>query len=151
MKARKDIERRIEKEQQNILDLQKQINHLEAFIKGLQEALKMLPKDDESIERPKKGKGTVRPGSDMDKIRLLIETSGHPMHVGEIVTGLGKPDTKENRMSITGSLGRYVRKGIVFSRPGPNQFSLISLSTNENTENLDNELPPEFGSEEIQK
>ena len=66
------------------------------------------------------------------------------MYISEIVTGLGRPDTKANRMSISGSLGRYVRKGFVFCRPGPNLFSLIDMK-----ENTSVGLPADFGTEEI--
>ena len=142
MKARRDIERRIDKEQQNITELKSQIELAESFIKGLQEALKMLPKDDNG--KPRKGKGALRSGSDMAKIRDLITQSGKPLRIEEIIIGLGKPDTKANRMSISGSLGRYVRKGEIFNRVGPNQFSLIDMEVTDTFE-----LPPDFGSDEL--
>jgi hypothetical protein len=142
MKARRDIERRIEKEQQQIIELNSQIEHAEFFIKGLQEALKMLPKDNDSKAR--KGKGTVRPGSDMAKIRDLIRQAGKPLRIEEILIGLGKSDTKANRMSIAGSLGRYVRKSEIFNRVGPNLFSLIDMEVTDMSE-----LPPDFGSDEL--
>jgi len=142
MDARRDIEKRIEKERQIIAGLQSQIKHSESFILGLQEALKVLPKD--GTIKSSRRSGTIREGSDMAKIRELIKQTGRPMRISEIVTGLGRPDTKSNRMSISGSLGRYVRKGFVFSRPGANIFSLIDMK-----DNTSNELPPDFGAEEI--
>ena len=141
MKARRDIERRIDKEQQKVAELRSQIKHAESFIQGLQEALKMLPKDDEN--KPRKGKGLVRPGSGMAKIINLIRQNGKPMHISEIVTGLGREDTKANRMSIAGSLGRYVRRDEVFSRVGPNLFSLKNMKSSSEI------LPPGFGAEEV--
>ena len=142
MKARRDIERRIEKEKQKIADLKSQIEYVEAFIQGLQEALRVLPKH--YNDKARKGKGTIRPGSDMAKIRDLIKKTGRPMYIGEIVKGLGRPDTKANRTSIAGSLGRYVRFGEVFKRVRPNTFTLIDMESLPEVE-----LPPDFGAEEI--
>lgn len=142
MKARRDIERRIEKEKQIIADLQSQIEHAEGVIQGLQEALKLLPKD-ENI-KTRKGKGALRPGSDMAKIRDLIEQTGKPMYISEIVTRLGRPNTKANRLSIAGSLSRYVRAGEIFKRVRPNTYGLIDMSIAEEPG-----LPPDFGAEEI--
>jgi len=142
MKARRDIERRIDKEKQKIADLQGQIEHTEAFILGLQEALKVLPKGENG--KPRKGKGIIRQGSDMAKVRDLIKQTDRPMHIGEIVTGIGRADTKANRMSISGSLGRYVRIGEVFKRVRPNTFALIHMDISNIVE-----LPSDFGAEEI--
>ena len=61
----------------------------------------------------------------------------------KIVTGIGRPDTKEIRMSISGQLGRYVRRGDVFKRVGPNEFSLIGLDVMP-------ELPSDFGVDDVQ-
>jgi hypothetical protein len=143
MTYRIGIERRIEKEQNRIHELQVEIEHVQSFIEGLQEALKMLPKEKNLTTTTKGGKREIRSGSDMAKVRDLIKQVGRPMSVGEIVTGLGKPDTKENRASLSGSLGRYVRKGEIFSRPKANTFSLIGIISE-----ISNKLPPDFGIEE---
>jgi len=142
MDARKDIESRIGRERQKITELQKQIESTESFIRGLQEALKILPRD--GTIRSSRRSMTIRQGSDVAKIRDLIRKNGGPMHIGELVTGIGRQDTKANRMSLSGSLGRYVRRNSVFCRTGPNQFSLIDMEGNSATR-----LPPDFGTEEI--
>ena len=142
MKARRDIERRIEKENRKLAELRSQIEHTEAFVQGLQEALRMLPKDEN--DRAKRRRGIIRPGSDMGKIRDLIRQTGRPMYIGEIIKGLGRSDTKANRMSISGSLGRYVRLGEVFRRVSPNTFAIIDMDSVPEAE-----LPPDFGAEEI--
>ncbi len=139
MTYRRSIERRIEKEQNKIKELQDEINRSELFIQGLQEALRILPKD--NSRTPRKGRGEIREGSDMAKVRDLIKQTGRPMRIEEIAIGLGRPNTKANKMSLAGSLGRLVRKGIVFNRPQANTFSLIGVKVDE--------LPPDFGAEEI--
>ena len=145
MNARNDIEKRIEKERQKISDLKTEISRIESFILGLQEALKIIPKDGET-KSSRMRRGTIRAGSEIAKIQELIRQEGKPLHIGEIVVGLGKPDTKPNRMSISGSLGRYVRRGEVFNRPGPNLFSLVDMAVPSKEE-----LPPDFGTEEVRK
>ena len=144
MDIRKDLGRRIDKEREKVLQLRSELDRSEAFILGLQEALKMLPK--EGGRKPRKRKMSLRPGSDMAKIRDLIKQNGRPMYISEITTGLGKPNTKANRLSIAGSLSRYVRAGEIFKRVKPNTFALIDMDSSPEVE-----LPPDFGAEEIGK
>ena len=94
--------------------------------------------------KARKGKGVLRQGSDMEKIRDIIRQTGRPMHISEIVTGLGRADTKADRVSISSSLSRYVRAGEVFKRVKPNTFALIDMDTLSEAE-----FPPDFGAEEI--
>jgi hypothetical protein len=49
------------------------------------------------------------------------------MHIGAILTAIGVENTKSARVSLVGSLGAYVRKGSVFTRPGPNIFGLVGM------------------------
>ena len=143
MNTRGDIEKRIDKERQKITEYQVQIAHSEAFIQGLQEALKLLPKD--GIIKRRKAKASLRPGSDMAKVRELLKQAGKPMHIKEIVIGIGRSDTKPNRMSIAGSLGRYTRNEEIFKRVGPNKFGLKAMDYEED---IPIQLPPDFGEDE---
>ena len=61
------------------------------------------------------------------------------MHIQDILRGIGKEVTPENRASLGGSLAAYVRRGEIFSRPAPNTFALLSATASEE------EPPPEFG------
>lgn len=135
--ARTNIEKRIEKEKQRITELRLEIERSESFVKGLQEALQMLPK--EKPLEPSRIKN-LRPGSDIEKIRDLIRQIGHPLLLDEIIDGIGKEVTNASRASIASSLSRYVRKGEIFNRPGPNKFGLLEQESVE--------LPDTFGSEE---
>ena len=140
MAVRANIEKRIEKEKQKIVELSSQIEKTEAFVQGLQEALQMLPKE-KSVDLPKP-KGYLREGSDMQKVQELIKKVGRPMHIDEILVGIGKTVDKATRASVVSSLHRYSRKGDIFNRVGPNQFSLLNLDQEEK-EHPD--LPPNFG------
>lgn len=144
MSVRSELGKRIEKERQQISELKGQLEKAEAFVQGLQEALKMLP-------REPLGDGSVaatilRTGSDVFKVRELLQKDGRPMHVREILLGINKPDTKANRASISGSLSNYARREEIFKRTGPNTFGLIGMAVNDW---VNEEPPPEFGGKEI--
>ncbi len=124
-----EIKRRIKKQQQRLEDLRlqyaqitKEIAIEEALLAQCEEVLKFCDTSSNDVE--------LRPGSDAAKVRKLIEESGKPLHVTEILKGLGKQDTQNHRASLGGTLNSYVKKGMVFTRPAPNTFGLISSGSN---------------------
>ena len=135
MRMRRELERKIEKERQKIADLKLQVEKAEAFIQGLQEAVKLLPRDDTSPQ-------LLRPGSDMAKARDLIRRVVKPLHISEIVEGIGKENTKKTRLSLGGSVAGYARRGKVFKKTAPNTFGLLESSS------YDDEPPSGFGTED---
>jgi len=66
------------------------------------------------------------------------------MHVNELLMAIGLEKTKNARVSLVGSLGAYVRKGVVFTRPGPNIFGLVEMAATGN-EPDQQVLPETFG------
>ena len=62
------------------------------------------------------------------------------MHIEEILKGMGKEVNRNSKGGLGGSIGMYVRKGIVFTRPGPNIFGLVEFETPSIEE-----PPPDFG------
>jgi len=143
MDARRALEKRIEKETQMIADLQIQIERAESFVRGLEEALSMLPKEKEPKRGKSKLKGKLRSGSEVEKAYNFLRQNASPMHISDILIAIGKENTKANRMSLVGSLGRYSRKGQFFSRVGPNIFTLKEFANTRAKMSLD--LPEEFG------
>jgi len=135
MDIRRKFEKDIEKQQQKIAELRTQLAAEEAYLRAQNDFLKLLPKGDDS-------EVSMRPGSDPAKIREMLEATREPLHVGEILRRLGREDTKDTRAAIAGTLGWYVRRGEVFTRPAPNTFGLISFPASS-----DFELPEGFGSE----
>ena len=136
MGQRDKLEERIKKKREEIDKLKIQILEAEAYISGLQDAMKYLPKDvkDETAE------GAIRPGSKIYKTLNLLKTMGKPMHIDQILKALGLPVVKEEKVSLSGSLGWYVRKNQIFTRPAPNTFGLISMESDET-----DEPPDDFG------
>lgn len=136
MGIRDKFEDKIKKKREEIDKLKIQILEAEAYISGLQDAIKYLPKDvkDEMAE------GAIRPGSKIYKTFNLLKTVGKPMHIDEILKALGLPLKKSEKVSLSGSLGWYVRKKEIFTRPAPNTFGLISMESDKT-----DEPPDDFG------
>jgi hypothetical protein len=124
MQIQREIERRIEKKRQEIAGFKQQLNTAETYLEALEDTLKLLPKEgDKEV--------VLRQGSDLSRARDFIKERGQPQHVNEILKGIGKEANKANKTSLSGSLGGYVRKGIIFTKPAPNTFGLIEME-NEN-------------------
>ncbi len=126
MSARQKIEAQIEKKRAEISNLQAQIHDAELIIQGMQEALKHLPKEANN------GTSTavsLRPGTDLAKVRDYIKRVGRPVPIMELLEGIGKKPTTENRASLAGNIGWYVRRNEIFTRPAPNTFGLIDMES----------------------
>ena len=138
MSSRKAIEKMIEKAEEEQAYWAKQIELKDAYIQGLKDTLRHLPKTQEKSN----GQATLRAGSDIAKAREIILKEGKPMHIAEIIKRIGKELTKQNRASLSSYIGSFVRKGEYFTRPAPNTFGLVELE-----EESGIEPPAEFGKE----
>ena len=134
MSIRREIEKRIEKKQAELAGLQKQIAEASAYIQAMHDVLKLHTKEGNGDSAPVH---SLREGSDLSKVRNMILKEGHPIHINEILKGLGKEDTNSNRTSVAGSLGSYVRRSKIFTRPAANTFGLI-----ETGEHSQEPIPP---------
>jgi hypothetical protein len=143
MNERRKIEERLRKKEEEIRLLEAQIRDARIYMQALQDVLKLLPRGSERSMVP----SALRPGSGVAKARECILSKGEPAHVLELLRALGKEPTREARASLSGSLAAYVRKGEIFTRPGPNIFGLIELGHENQQENDlgSNEPPAEFG------
>ena len=147
MGLREEFQKRIEKKQIEIQDLELKIKEANAYLQALLDTQKLLPKDTISGGSVQ----SLRPGTAVAKARDAIKKAGNPLHISEILKALGKPQDKQNKVSLSGSLAGYVRKGEVFTRPSPNTFGLIEFGNGTGKEPTDegvgypDELPPTFG------
>ena len=139
-KIRDELQKRIERKQLEIRELEKQLAAAHAYIEAMQDSLKLLPKDAGiSAAVPEQ---TLRPGSAVARAREAILKAGKPLHITEILKALDRPVDKNNRVSLSGSLSGYVKRGEIFTRPAPNTFGLAELNHDE----MPVEEPPEnFG------
>jgi hypothetical protein len=145
MNERRKIEERLRKKEGEIREFEAKIRDTRIYVQALRDVLNILPRESERSIRA----GALRPGSGMAKVRELIIEKGRPRHVSELLEALGRPVTRESRVSLSGSLAAYVRKGEIFTRSGPNTFGLIELGhVNENKANPEHEPPAGFGEDE---
>ncbi len=143
MGIRQEFQKRIEKKQQEIKDLESKIKEANSYLQALLDSMKWLPRDGNDSA----GTQTLRPGTTLAKAQEAIREAGHAMHVADILKAIGKPSDKKNRVSLGGSLSGYVRSREIFTRPAPNTFGLIEMNkTSNGSEEIEgSDLPENFG------
>lgn len=134
---KEDLLRRIERKQQEIKELELKARDANAYMQGLQDALRMLPKESDQPE----DEPTLRPGTDLAKARDALLKAQRPLHITDILRAIGKSNDKRSRLALAGSIARYARKGSVFTKAGPNTFGLPELPQ----QRVGNEPPDDFG------
>jgi hypothetical protein len=139
MSIRSQVEKKIDNKKLEIVELEAKLREAGAFLQGLQEALKVLPKDDTANDRD--ADSILRPGSNMAKARDALKRAGKPMYINDLLKAMGLDLTKKNRVSVSGALGSYARKGEIFTHKGPNIFGLIEF----NDQAASDEPPDNFG------
>jgi hypothetical protein len=138
---KRKLTREIEKQEQKILGLRTQLAEEEGYLRSQLDMLKLLPRNGG-------GNGSapaLRPNSDLARARDVIRAAGKPVHITEILQKLGKELTRDNRSSLSGSIGWYVRRDEIFTRPLPNTFGLAEF---EKPEQAEEEPPDGFGLDE---
>lgn len=125
MGPREVILKAIEKKRTEKSEHDRQSLACEHHIKGLEEALKALPKEDStSAVEPE---ATLREGSGAALARDYLAKVGHPVHISELVPAIGKENTHQNRVSLASTLATYARAGKIFIKAKPNTFGLIGM------------------------
>ena len=125
MALRGDLERRIEKKQQEIADLASKLGEARSYLQALEDTLKLLPREGVNQGRAAK---VLRRGSNVALARKALLHASKPLHIDELLRAIGLPDDRKHRLALSGSLASYVRKGEIFSRPAPNTFGLLELN-----------------------
>ena len=148
MGMREELQKRIERKQAELNQLEIQIREANAYIAALQEAVKMLPRESLGATVPTKGAAALRPGTSIYKAYEAIKKKGSPMHIVDLLRAIGRPTDKKNRVSLSGSLASYVRDENVFTRTAPNTFGVIDIANNGKRTTHDSEPPDDFGLEE---
>jgi hypothetical protein len=137
MGIRENLQRLITKKEQEITDLEQRLRDARIYLQAVQDSMKTLPREAMELATPKE----LRPGTAVAKTRDLIRTAGRPLHITDILKGLGKPTDKKSKVSLSGSLAGYVRDGQIFTRPAPNTFGLTEFANNGRV----TDLPEDFG------
>jgi hypothetical protein len=106
---------------EDISALQRRVAEGEVYICAIQEAIQLVPKESPSESGPT----TLREGTKLARVRDLLVKRGVPLHISEILKGIGEEDNKSTRVGLVGSLGQYAREGKIFKKGGPNEFGLL--------------------------
>ncbi len=126
MGARSQVEKKIQAKQQEIAELEAKIQAAGSYIQAMQEVLRLLPKDDAEAGGAEQ---LLRHGSAMAHTRDLLLKAGKPLHITAILEGIGRENTKSQRLSVSGSLRSYARKGQIFTQEGGNVFGLVEFKS----------------------
>lgn len=145
MELRRDIQKKIDRKRQEIQDLHVKLKETESYVQALEDTLKMLPRDGANDGGAEK---FLRAGSNLALARDAIRDAGRPLHVKEILTALGRPLDRPNRAGLSGSIGAYVRKGEIFTRPAPNTYGLVELTQASEPTGGEDGPPAGFGTDD---
>jgi hypothetical protein len=144
MGFREDAIRKIENKQAELLAMERAFElakaGAEAYIQAYLDMLKSLPRESSEM-RPE---AMFREGSAAKRTRKMIIESARPLHINDILKGLGKSQDRGSRASLTSALGAYARKGEVFVRTSPNTFGLLEMGHVAGSQSSD-EPPADFG------
>jgi hypothetical protein len=142
MGIRENIQKLITKKLEENATMELQLKENKAYIQGLQDSMKLLPKDGNGT-----AEYTLREGTALAKARDALRAAKSPLAIGELLKAIGKPQDKKNRISLTGTLSGYAREGKVFTKTASNTFGLIEFGVAQ-PEADENEFPEDFGSME---
>jgi hypothetical protein len=142
MGVRENLQKLLTKKLEEITTLELQAREARAYVQGLQDSMKLLPRDGSGVSEH-----TLREGSALAKTRDVLKSAGFPLPIADILKALGKPLDKEHRTSLAGTLSGYARDGKVFTKTAPNTFGLLEFRPVQSEANGD-EIPEEFGSME---
>jgi hypothetical protein len=140
MGFREDLARRIERKRAEIVELEMQVRIAKEYLQALEDTFKLVPKDASNGD----GEAELRPNTALSKARDAIRAAGRPMHLTELLTAIGKGQSRNERAGLSGTLAAYVRRGEIFTRPAPNTFGLIGMKAAEPVEEQ-TVPPPGFG------
>jgi len=118
---RRKLEDKIRKEEQAYSEGRNGLAAARGRAEAIRESMRLMGQLNDEQSSPE-----LRPGSELHKVRQFLLSQGKPMPLNEILIGIGKQDTPDNRNSLRGSLGRYARSGFHFLKTAPNTFGLSS-------------------------
>jgi len=126
--ARDSLQKLLERKEQEIRDLEIQIHEARAYAEALRESIRLVCKGEiqnggiSDTPIP-----TLRPNSLLAQVRNILQKSGRPMYIEELLPAVGRPVDHKNRVSLAGTLSSYARDGKFFTKTAPNTFGLIEF------------------------
>jgi hypothetical protein len=129
--AARPINKLIAKKRHEVGVLKAQLDALQAHLETAVTQLETLELALSAVSRSapvSKGEPLgLKPGSVMDQAYKYIQSAGRPVHIKEIVQGIGlEYDDKTNR-TVSSQLNVYVNKGRYFTRTAPSTFGITEF------------------------
>jgi len=132
---RKEMEKKIEESRTQLQALMMQVEIQKAYLKGLEEFYDNSLEDSNlknnmnfsernaspALSQPLE---ILREGSEILKVKEIIQKVGRPMHITKIMESLGINDSKK-KISLTGTLNQYSKKKRVFIKAAPNTYGVL--------------------------
>jgi hypothetical protein len=125
MDERSVVAERLRKKMQEVQSLEEKLRTARIYVQALQDVMRALGAPTAAAET--KPERSMRAGSGVSQARDVILKAGKPVHISDLLVGVGKEDTRDSRASLTSSIAAYVRRGEIFTRPAPNTYGLVEL------------------------
>jgi hypothetical protein len=142
MDERSVVADRLRKKMQEVQSLEEKLRTAKIYVQALQDVMRVMGAPITGTDT--KPERSLRAGSAVSQARDVILKAAKPVHIADLLAGIGKEDTRDGRASLTSSLAAYVRRGEIFTRPAPNTYGLIELGHEEIAE-PESEPPEDFG------
>lgn len=75
---------------------------------------------------PKRTPVVVKSRSSVGKAQKALQKAGHPLLIDDLLSQINKGRKKVKRTTLVGNLSRYVKMGVIFSRPARSTFALLA-------------------------
>lgn len=141
LKNEKKLQSEIDSLQKEKSDLEAKINQINSDLEKKQALLDLTLSYKEDIDESQIQKTfQLQAGSDLAKVKKLIEKNRKPLYIKDILKGLGIEDTRNKRSSLGGSLNTYSKEGKIFEKTAPNTFGLIGMKYKDESEEMEERI-----------
>ncbi|MBA4391576.1 MAG: hypothetical protein C0399_11670 [Syntrophus sp. (in: bacteria)] len=130
---------KIKRKEAEIQEYEIKIREARIYIQAIQDTIKVLPREDVGVDVTGATENTLRVGSMPHKTYELLAKAKKPLHITDILIGIGVKQTKQVRASLVSSLSTYVKNKQIFTRPLPGTYGLIGMDV------ISGEPPDNFG------
>src|SRR5262245_48787520 len=113
MSFRAEIQRMLERKEEDIRELQVQIDHARVYVQALKDTLRRLPETDDGQDS---SQPTLRPGSGLEKAQAVLRAAGKPLHISDLTNRMGGEFTGTKVNGLVSSLTTYAKKGKIFTK-----------------------------------
>lgn len=139
-----DVARLVAKTEKEISYYEERLRDAKIYLKGLLDAVRVSSRAPAPQPAPAAPTGStapaekppdvpdeetqpirLRPGTAIAGARDAILAAGQPLYISDILAAMGR--SEEDRVSLVGSLSKYVGREEVFIRTAPNTFGLLEL------------------------